>query len=385
MSQGKTLKIIVAPNALKGSLSAHSAAKAMGQGVKRALTSANIILKPIADGGDGFAKVLVDEVNATKMHFSASGPLGKPISTAIHINKQHSLAIIEMATIAGLALISPKDRNPLLTTSFGLGEAIQVALEAGVKQLIIGIGGSATNDAGIGMLAALGVKFSSNSGAQIQPIGDSLEKIAHIDISGLDARLSQVTIDIACDVDIPLYGKNGAAQLFAAQKGADAKQVRQLDDGLRHFAHLVNNLFGINIGKQPGAGAAGGVGAALSAFCGAKLNHGIDIVLDTINFNEALKNASLVLTAEGQLDNQTQYGKAPAGVAKRAHQHNIPCLALAGSIDNKSFSLDQSDFTAAFSICPGPSSLSSSMEQAFDNLSNTSEQVIRTFVAGKQW
>jgi len=269
----------------------------------------------------------------------------------------------------------------LLTTSFGIGEVILSALDAGAKRIIIGLGGSATNDAGIGMASALGAKVLNSGGEPVEPIGKSLGEIAGIDISGLDKRLANVDIDVACDVDNPLYGENGAAQIFAPQKGANPKQVRQLEAGLRHFSEIVNLSLGIDISNIPGSGAAGGLGGALLAFCQAKLNRGIDLVLDTINFDEALENTSLLLTAEGQLDNQTGHGKAPAGVAKRAHQHNIPCIVLAGSVKTNSINLDQYDITAAFSICPGPVSLKLAMEQAFENLSNTTEQVLRNFKA----
>lgn len=378
------MKIVLAPNALKGSLSAHSAAEAMEHGVKRADPKAEVVLKPVADGGDGFAEVLAEAVHADKIAISVTGPLGNSINSAIYYSNPNSLAIIEMATIAGLTLVSLNNRNPLLTTTFGVGEAIRTALDAGAKRIIIGIGGSATNDAGIGMATALGAKFFNSEGETVQPVGGSLEEIVGIDISGMDRRLANVKIDVACDVDNPFYGEMGAAHIFAPQKGANPEQVTKLDKGLRQFAALVNEKLGVELSNLPGAGAAGGLGGALLAFCNAELSRGIDIVLDTLEFNEALENATLVLTAEGQLDDQTDHGKAPAGVAKRAHQYNIPCIALAGSVNTQLATLDQSHITAAFSICPGSVSLKQSMENAFEYLSNTTEQVIRNFLAAAE-
>jgi len=355
----------------------------MEQGVKRALTNAEIILSPVADGGDCFAEILAEALEADKKVLSLTGPLGSSISTAIYISREHSLAIIETATIAGLALISPKDRNPLITTTIGVGEAILIALDAGVRRIVIGLGGSATNDAGVGMLTALGVRFFNHNDELVKANGGSLRDITKIDTGDIDKRLADVIIDVACDVDNPFYGENGAAQIYAPQKGANPQEVKKLDDGMRHFAQLVNHTLGTDISNRPRAGAAGGLGGALFAFCGAKLSNGIDLVLDTIKFNETLKNTSLVLTAEGLLDGQTQQGKAPLGVAIRARQFNVPCIVLAGGISSASYFINRSDFTAAFSICPGPVSLKMSMEQAFDFLSNTTEQVVRTFVAGK--
>jgi len=378
------MKIVIAPNALKGSLSAHAAALAIEQGAKRALSTIDVSLKPVADGGDGFAEVLADSLQATQMNILLTGPLGHKITAPVYINQHRSLAIIELATIAGLTLVPPEERNPLLTTSTGVGEAIKAALDAGARRLIIGVGGSATNDAGIGMAMALGARFLNSAGDVVQPIGRSLESITRIDISHLDKRIAKTNIEVACDVDNPLFGERGAAYVFAPQKGANPQQVVQLDNGLRNFANVVKASLDIDVSGIAGAGAAGGIGGALVAFCGARLDRGIDIVLDSITFDDALKNASLVLTAEGQLDCQTAHGKAPAGVAKRAKKQNIPCIILAGSVAINADDNTQSDFTAAYSICPGPVSLQSSMEQAFDFLSYTAEQVVRTFVAASE-
>jgi glycerate kinase len=375
------VKIVIAPNALKDSLSAQDAAKAMLLGAQRAVTDLTLLLCPVADGGDGFARVISDASKLEKIDCSVSGPLGKRIDSAIYFSSDRSLAVIEMATIAGLSLLSPQDRNPLLTTSYGVGEAITMALDRGIKRIMLGIGGSATNDAGIGMASALGVKFLNSSGATVKPIGSSLENIVAIDVSGIDKRLFDVKIDVACDVDNPFCGRNGAAHTFAAQKGASHKQVIQLDRGLQQFENIIKQSLKKDISAISGAGAGGGIGAALVAFCAATLSPGIDIVLDAINFNHTLENASLVLTAEGHLDNQTQYGKAPAGVAKIARAVNVPCIVLAGCIETKTIDINKTDFTAAFSICPGPMTLEASFERAFENLANTTEQVVRSFTA----
>jgi len=375
------MKIVIAPNALKDCLSAHDAAHAMQKGAQRVLHKNNVILLPVADGGDGFAKILSDALQLSETNITVTGSLNNPLSAPLYLNADKSIAVLEMASIAGLVLLSPQQRQPLLTSSYGIGEAIKFALDKEVKKIIIGIGGSATNDAGIGMASALGVKFSDRNGNIVKPIGSSLPKIVNIDVSDIDTRLKNVKIDVACDVNNPFHGPNGAVNVFAEQKGANAAQRQQLEQGMQHFANVIEQTLNIDINTLAGAGAAGGMGGALQVFCQASLSLGIDLVLDVIHFDQAIKGASLVLTAEGRFDKQTQFGKAPAGVAKRAKINNIPCILLAGSIEKQSMDLKDSDFTAVYSICPKPVSIDNAFKYAADYLADTTEQVVRRFLA----
>jgi len=374
------MKIVIAPNALKDCLSAHDAAHAMQKGAQKVLDKNNVILLPVADGGDGFAKILSDALLLGKTNITVTGPLNYPLSAPLYLNADNSIAVLEMASIAGLALLSPQQRQPLLTSSYGIGEAIKLALDKEVKRIIIGIGGSATNDAGIGMASALGVKFSDRNGNIVKPIGSSLTKIVNIDVSDIDTRLKNVNIDVACDVNNSFHGPHGAVNVFAAQKGANAAQRQQLERGMRHFANVIDKTLNLDISALAGAGAAGGLGGALQIFCQASLSLGIDLVLDQIHFDQVIKGAALVLTAEGRFDKQTQYGKAPAGVAKRAKMNNIPCILLAGSIDKESMVLKDSEFTAVYSISPERVSIDDSLKYAADNLTDTTEQVMRRFL-----
>ena len=380
----KKLKIVLAPNALKGSLSAQAAGLAMKLGIERATPNAQLITTAIADGGDGFAAILADTLQAQRQQIRVRGPLEGSVKAPLYISKNKSIAIIEMAAIAGISLVPFEKRNPLLTSTYGVGEAIKYALDAGVKRIIIGVGGSATNDAGIGMASALGVRFLDSSGSLVEPIGKSLALIQSIDTRLLDRRLSHTCIDVASDVSNLLFGDHGAACVFAPQKGATPEQVDSLDQGLRHFSGVVASCLDTDIANFPGAGAAGGLGGALKVFCNATIQQGVELVLDALDFNKMLENTDLVLTTEGRFDSQTTYGKAPMGVAKRAQQMNVPCIVLAGSVEFCSELPSQTNIAAAISICPGPVSLDSSIQQAFEYLANTAEQVVRVFLAGRQ-
>ncbi|MFV2058657.1 MAG: glycerate kinase [Thiohalomonadales bacterium] len=379
------MKIIVSPNALKGCLSARSAAIAMQIGIERAKNNVNIHLKPVADGGDGFAEILADAQGLHKKNISVCGPLEESISTVIYFSENKSVSVIETATIVGLSLVPAEKRNPLLTTTSGIGQAIRIALDEGAKHIILGLGGSATNDAGMGMATALGVRFLDKNDKPVKPVGASLLDVSAIDTCNIDYRLADVRIDVAGDVQNFLYGEKGAAYGFAQQKGATTEQVRFLDEGLRQFSKVLSESSPRDNCDFPGAGAAGGLAVALKVFCGANIYRGIDIVLEAIDFNSALKNADLVLTTEGQLDAQTNAGKAPAGVAERAYLNNIPCIVIAGSVPVDFETIGQSNFSAALSLCPGPISLTDSIKNAYDYLSYTTEQVVRIFIAGRKF
>lgn len=289
-----------------------------------------------------------------------------------------------MALASGLALLESDMQDPTLSTTYGTGELIKAALETGATRINVGIGGSATNDGGIGMARALGVRFLDNAGKELPPIGKSLLSIAKIDISGLDPRIHTVNIEAVCDVDNPLYGPKGAAHVYGPQKGATPEQVAELDRGLQNLGQRIQEDLGIDVSTMPGAGAAGGLGAGLRAFLDAKLCKGIDLIFDLVGLHDKLTDADLVLTGEGQIDFQTVFGKAPGGVGAAAKAQNIPCFAVAGSIGKDLGTLHETGIDAVFSLCPGPITLEESMQLSKENISRVTEQAIRAFLAGKK-
>jgi glycerate kinase len=376
------MKIVLAPNALKGCLTATEAVEAMARGVARACPAAEIACVPVADGGDGLADVLVNALRGETLTVTVTGPRGDPVSASFCHVPACRLAAIEMATASGLALLDRHRLNPLLTTTRGTGELIAAALDLGVSHLIVGTGGSATNDGGIGMATALGVRFLDGSGNPVEPVGGALATIQRIDPGGLDPRLAGVRIEAICDVDNPLLGERGAAFVYGPQKGATPAQVRKLDAGLAHLAAVIERDLGLDVRELPGAGAAGGLGAGLKAFLDAELRRGVDLVLDLVGLEAHLHGADLVLTAEGQIDFQTAFGKAPAGVAERARARGVPCLAIAGSVGGGLDALRALGIDAVFSLCPGPVSLEQAMAAGSDFLAAATEQAVRAFLAG---
>ncbi|MDG4554147.1 MAG: glycerate kinase [Candidatus Competibacter sp.] len=378
------MKIVLAPNALKGCLTATQAAEAMARGVMRACPHCEIARVPVADGGDGLADVLIDALNGEACTVTVTGPRGDPVPAVFCHVPARRLAAIEMATASGLALL-PKDRlDPMLTTTLGTGELIAAALNLGISHLVVGIGGSATNDGGIGMAAALGARFLDRDDAPVEPVGGALATIERIDLGGLDPRLTGVRVEAICDVDNPLLGERGAAHVYGPQKGATPEQVRALEIGLAHLATVIERDLGLDVRDLPGAGAAGGLGAGLKAFLDADLRRGVDLVLDLTDLDEHLRDADLVLTAEGQIDFQTAFGKAPAGVAEHARALGVPCIAIAGSVGGKLESLHERGIDAVFSLCPGPVSMEQAMAAGGDYLAATVEQAVRAFLAGRR-
>jgi glycerate kinase len=318
------MRILIAPDSFKETMTATEAAEAMRRGVLRAMPSADVDLCPVADGGEGILEALVTATGGEARSTTTVGPLGEPLKAAWGLLGDGKTAIVEMAQAAGLALVPPAQRDSMRTTTFGVGELIRAALDACVSRIIVGIGGSATNDAGAGMAQALGVRFDDIT----MPLtGGHLAAIKHIDLSGRDRRLDHTDIVVACDVNNPLFGPEGAAHVYAPQKGATPGSVEALDRGLRHLATLVPNVDP----KLPGAGAAGGLGFGLVAFCGAKLVRGIELVLDAVKFDERVARADLVLTGEGRIDGQSIRGKVCIGVAQAAAKHHKPTIALVGS------------------------------------------------------
>ncbi len=312
------MKIVAAPNAFKGSLTATEAAGAMAEGIKQVLPEADVVLVPVADGGDGLVDVAVEALHGERRVLKVTGPRDHKVQAEYCYVKSMDLVTVEMALASGLALLPDKLRDPTLTTTFGTGELIQAGLDLGVKRINVGIGGSATNDGGIGMAQALGVRFLDEQGTELPGIGSSLSAICEIDMSGLDPRIKTTTFEAVCDVDNPLCGPKGAAAVYGPQKGASPAQVEELDQGMNNLAQLIKKQLGADVIDMPGAGAAGGLGAGLHAFLGARLCKGIDLIFDLVGLEETLAGADLVLTGEGQIDFQTVFGKAPGGVGAAA-------------------------------------------------------------------
>jgi glycerate kinase len=383
--QGSSMRILLAPNALKGSLSAEEAAAAMARGVKRAIANhhhLDLVSLPVADGGDGAADVLRHRLGAEPVTVSARDALGRLGEATFYINREKRLALMDMASVCGLARLTPSEYAPLEATTLGLGDLISAAMDAGAEDIIIGIGGSASTDGGTGMAHALGIRFLDESGQVLEPGGFILDKISQVDLSGLDPRSRHLRIRVMCDVDNPLIGPNGAAHVYAAQKGASPQQIVQLEAGLNNLAQVLDRQLGIAVSQQPGAGAAGGLGAGLRVFLGAELGPGVQILLDLLAFDEALEEADLVITAEGAVDEQTAFGKAPAGVARRAQLQNIPCICLCGGMSGNLSALHEAGMDGVFSICPKPVSLENAMKNAAEYLELATEQAVRAFNAG---
>lgn len=378
------MKIVTAPNAFKGSLTATEAAIAMEAGIRRILPDSEVVQVPVADGGDGLVDVAVEALNGEMRSLTVTGPRNSPVEANYCYVKSMDLVTVEMALASGLALLPDDLQDPTLTTTFGTGELIKVGLDLGVSRINVGIGGSATNDGGIGMAQALGVRFLDKDGRELPGIGGSLASIAKIDFSGLDPRIKETTIEAVCDVENPLYGPKGAAFVYGPQKGASPEQVNELDKGLKNLAGLIQKDMGIDVANMPGSGAAGGLGGGLHAFLGAKLCKGIDLIFDLVGLPEKLSGADLALTGEGQIDFQTVFGKAPGGVGAAAKAQGIPCFAIAGSIGKELGDLHDSGINAVFSLCPGPMTLKESMKLSKENITRVTEQAIRAFLAGRK-
>lgn len=328
------MRVVIAPDSFKGSLSAVEVAEALARGVRRAWPAAQVELLPVADGGEGWVETLVRATGGRLVTRQVTGPLGEPVEAQYGLFQQdgEEVAVIEMAAASGLTLVPPDRRDPRMTTTRGTGELIRDALDQGARRLLVGIGGSATNDGGAGMAQALGVRFLDEAGAELPPGGAALARLARVDLSGLDPRLAQTEVVVACDVDNPLTGERGAAAVYGPQKGATPEMVQELDAALAHFADVVEGVIGRSFRELPGAGAAGGLGFGLMAFAGARLQRGIELALETLQADRHFAWASLVITGEGRIDRQTLHGKVPFGVARRAAAFGVPVVAVAGCV-----------------------------------------------------
>jgi glycerate kinase len=376
------MRIVAAPNAFKGCLTAIAAADAMTAGVLRAAPGADVVRVPVADGGDGLVDVAIEGLGGEARVVTVCGPRGEPTRAAFCYVPAMKFAAVEMALASGLALLARDRRDPTRTTTRGTGELIRAALDLGVSRIGVGIGGSATNDGGIGMAAALGARFLDDRGAAVEPVGGELGRVRRIDLSGLDPRVTSVRFEAVCDVDNPLCGPTGAAHVYGPQKGATPEQVEALDAGLANLADVIERDLGVDVRDLPGSGAAGGLGAGLRAFLGAELRRGVDLVLELVDLHGKLAGADLVLTGEGQIDFQTAYGKAPAGVGAAARARGIPCIAIAGGVGDGLGDLHAIGIDAVFSLCPGPVTLDEAMTHAAEYLARAAEQAVRAFLAG---
>lgn len=369
------MKIVLAPDSFKESLSALQVAESIERGFKQVFPDAEYVKVPMADGGEGTTQSLVDATGGKIIKQTVTGPLGEKVEAFFGLLGNGTTAIIEMAAASGLHLVPTDKRNPLITTTRGTGELIAAALEHNVDHIIIGIGGSATNDGGTGMASALGVRFLDENGQEIEEGGGYLSSLAGIDISCMDARLAGVKIEVACDVDNPLIGPKGASAIFGPQKGATPEVVKQLDKNLEHYAAIIDRDIGIKIANVPGAGAAGGLGGGLLAFMQADLKRGVDIVIEATRLSQLVADADLVITGEGKIDSQTIFGKTPIGVARTAKNHSIPVIAIAGNAASDSNVVYEHGIDAVFSIVPGVVSLQKAFQNAEDYVERTARNI----------
>ena len=378
------MKIVIAPDSYKESLSATEVAQAIEKGFREIFPEAQFVSVPVADGGEGTVEAMIAATQGRAVTSIVTGPLGEAVEAQWGISGDGHTAFIEMAAASGLALVPPELRNPLITTSYGTGELILQALESGVKNIIIGIGGSATNDGGAGMVQALSAKLRDANGADIGFGGGSLMSLNKIDISRLDARLQACSIRVACDVTNPLTGESGASFIFGPQKGATEAMIRELDHNLDHFAEVIKKSLRVDVKEVPGSGAAGGMGAALMAFLGADLRSGIEIVTQALNLEEHIHDCTLVVTGEGRLDSQSIHGKVPVGVASVAKKYHKPVIGIAGSLTRDVGIVHQYGIDSVFSVLNRIGSLEEAFRDAADNIYLTSRNVAATILLGMQ-
>ena len=376
------MKVIIAPQGFKDSVSALTAAKAIERGVLAAEPEASTVLVPVADGGDGTLDALVNSTSGQVFQSTVIGPLGQPLEAMWGVMGDGQTVVVEMARASGLALVPPKQRDPRITTTYGTGQIIKEALDRGFNRIIVGLGGSATNDGGTGMATALGARFLDEEGHTISAGGAALARLANIDAGKLHAGLANATIVGATDVSNPLCGPTGASAIYGPQKGASPEVVAELDAALLNFARVVHRDLGQDVSELPRAGAAGGLGAGLVVFAGAQLKSGIDMVCDVLGFDGHLEGADLVITGEGRADQSTIYDKAPAGVARRALLQNVPTILLAGSLGPGHEELYQHGIAGVVCIADRPMSIAQSLKRTEELLEAAAQRTIRLLQAG---
>ena len=379
------MKIVIAPQSFKGSVTALAAAQAIERGVHKASPEIETFLVPVADGGDGTLEVLVNSTGGEIFRTIVTGPLGHAVEASWGVMGDGRTAVIEMARASGLAMVPHRRRNPRTTTTFGTGEVIRNALERGFDRIIVGLGGSATNDAGAGMATALGARFLDEQGQPLPRGGAALSKLDRIDVSGLDDRLRDVMLIGATDVTNPLCGSSGASAIYGPQKGATPEMVAELDSALANFARVAHRDVGIDFlnEEHPGAGAAGGLGAGLMAFANCRLQSGIDLVCEVLNFDEHIRDADLVLTGEGRADLSSIYDKAPVGVARKAAQYGVPTVILAGSLGEGYEELYLHGIAGVVCIADRPMTFERSLARTEELLEDAAQRTVRLLQVGK--
>lgn len=377
------MKIVIAPDSYKESLSALEVATAIEAGFREIFPAADYVKIPVADGGEGTVEAMVAATQGNIIRLTVTGPLGEPVDAFYGLSGDARTAFIEMAAASGLELVPAAQRDPLITTSYGTGELIKNALDRGVDHIIIGIGGSATNDGGAGMVQALGARLLDSHGSGIGYGGGALPQLAKIEISDLDPRLLQCRIEVACDVTNPLIGEEGASAIFGPQKGATPQLVQQLDAALGHYAAIIQRDLDIDVLHIAGGGAAGGMGAALHAFCHAELRRGIEIVTEALGLAQQVQDADLVITGEGRIDSQSVNGKVPVGVAQVAKQFNKPVIGIAGSLTADVGVVHQHGIDAVYSVLSGICSLEEALANAAQNVRLTARNVAATIKVGQ--
>lgn len=373
----KDLVIVLAPDSFKESMTAKEVCEAMERGIRKANSQIRCIHVPMADGGEGTMQSLVDATGGRVYSKEVVGPLGNNVVAEYGILGNGEIGVIEMASASGIHLVDSEKRNPLITTTFGTGQLIKACLDKGVKKLLIGIGGSATNDGGAGFIQALGGRLLDENGDDLSYGGGALAKLHTIDLSNLDERLKYVSVEVACDVNNPLCGKEGASYVFGPQKGATREMIEILDQNLSRYAEVIKEQLGKDVISKAGAGAAGGLGAGLMAFLDVKLKSGIEMVIEYANLEEKVRDADMVWTGEGSIDFQTQYGKTPLGVAMIAKKYNKPVIALAGRVGNDIDVLYDKGIDAIFGIMRGVTSIEEALVKGPENVEKTSENIIR--------
>ena len=377
------MRVVIAPDKFKGSLTALEAAEAMARGLSRVDPCAEIDRVPMADGGEGTVAALVAATGGSYRTVTVTGPLGELVAASFGLLGDGRTAVLEMASASGLWLVPPTLRDPLRATTRGTGQLLLAALEAGARRVIVGIGGSATNDGGAGLGQALGFRLLDTHGRELEPGGGELDRLARIERTDQVAVLGSATIAVACDVSNPLCGPRGASAVYGPQKGATPEMVARLDRNLGHFADIVARDLDVAVRDIPGSGAAGGLGGGLVAFAGGRLEGGVNLVIEAVNLRERLHAADLCLTGEGALDGQSAFGKTAVGVARLAHSLGCPTLAIAGSIGPGAEAVLEQGVDAYFSICPGPVHIDEAIERASELLENATAQAVRAFLAGR--
>lgn len=373
------MKVVVAIDSLKGSLSSIEAGNTIKSAILSVKPDASVIVKPLADGGEGTTDAFIEGLGGEKTELSVTGPLGAPVNAYYGYLPQTNTAIMEMASAAGITLIPENEKNPLLATTYGVGEMIRHAIGKGCRNFIIGIGGSATNDGGIGMLKALGYSFLDENGQDIGEGGQALSKVMSIDASHICPELSECNFQVACDVNNPLCGSNGATYIYGPQKGVTEEMKEELDRGMAHFAQITEHVLNNHFSEAEGAGAAGGLGFALLSYLNARLTPGIELILEAIELEKEVQDADIVITGEGRLDHQTAMGKAPVGVARLAKKYGARVIAFAGSVTKDAGACNEAGIDAFFPIVRGVTTLEEAMkpDNARANMAATVEQVFR--------